>query len=139
MEVSLVEQLVRLIGLVLLALFGVTGTVEPPLSGDAQGFSSTVDSPVVIEDVEVRLLESQPIQVELGVRGYHPDGCDLAVIEEQYREGNTITVKLYRELDVAMMCPMMLVSYEAVIHLEGTFEPGTYTVLVNETEVTFTV
>jgi hypothetical protein len=48
------------------------------------------------------------------------------------REGNTVTVSIYRELPLDLMCPMILQPYEATIPLEGGFEPGEYVFRVND-------
>lgn len=87
--------------------------------------------PVAIENVEVVVLESYPMQLQLNVTGYH-DGCEFPVQVEQRREGNTVTVEIYREMPADTVCPMIAIPYEATIALEGGFESGTYTLHVNE-------
>jgi len=57
----------------------------------------------------------------------------------QHREGNRIRVRVFRELPLAAMCPMILVPYEATIPLEGGFESGTYTISVNDVTIEVTV
>ena len=72
------------------------------------------------------------MQVQLHVTGEQPDGCDFPVIVEQAREGNTVTVSIYREVPLAVMCPMILLPYDDTIPLAGNFEPGDYVFQVND-------
>ncbi len=136
---ELIDLLVR----IFLYFFMTVGIVQtgpvrpsepPPLPDDAVFLSYTT-----ILDVQAVMLESFPVQVHLQVRGEHPDGCDLPVIVEQERDGNTITVRVYREVPAAVMCPMILRPYEDTIVLEGGFEPGTYTLHVNDFMLEITV
>src|SRR5690606_979324 len=89
-------------------------------------------SPTTITNVDVIVMESFPMQVSLHITGEQPDGCDFPVIVEQVREGNTVTVSVYREVPLTVMCPMMLVPYDDTIRLDGTFEPGDYVFQVND-------
>jgi hypothetical protein len=90
----------------------------------------------VIESVDVLVLESFPMQLNLVVKGYQPDGCELPVIVEQQREGNLVTVHIYRELPPDVMCTMIIVPYEETIQIEGGFEGGTIEIRVNEFSTT---
>lgn len=85
----------------------------------------------VIESVDAVILESFPVQISLNVTGYQPDGCDFPVFVEQTRDGNNVSIKIYRELPVDIMCTMMLLPYNENIKLDGTFESGTYQIDVN--------
>jgi inhibitor of cysteine peptidase len=93
----------------------------------------------VIENVDALLLESFPVQINLHVTGYQPDGCDYPVQVSQSREGNSVTVTVYRELPPDILCTMQLVPYDETISLDGSFEPGEYTIDVNGTVITVTI
>lgn len=95
--------------------------------------------PHVIESVDALLLESFPVQIMLQVKGYQSDGCEMPVMVEQSREGNTVTVEIYRELSPDTACPAVIKEYEGTIKLDGGFEPGTYTIDVNGTVITVTI
>ncbi len=128
---ALLELLIRLI---IIMFFGGTSTsmnVLPPSDFDS-GPPSVVRSYTYIQDVELIALESQPPQVQLHVKGEHPDGCDYPAQVTQQRDGNTITVEIYREVPFDVMCPMILLSYEDTIKLDGTFPPGNYTFKIND-------
>ncbi len=86
----------------------------------------------VIESVEVAVLESFPMQLELTISGHQPDGCDVPVQVEQEVDGNNVTISIYRELPVDVMCPAVLMFYEETIRVDGSFEGGTVTIQVNE-------
>ena len=90
----------------------------------------------VIESVEVTVLESFPMQLRLTVTGYQPDGCDFPVQVVQERDENTVSVHIFRDVPADVMCPMMLVSYEDGIMMEGGFSSGTVTINVNDQTVT---
>jgi hypothetical protein len=102
------------------------------------GGEATFRSPMIIESVEVLLLESAPVQVVVNVRGTQPDGCEFPAVTEERRDGNAITLEIYRNVPLAAMCPAVLVIYEDSINL-GTFEPGGYTVTVNGVTVEFEI
>ena len=84
-----------------------------------------------ILNVTVKIEKTDSAQVSLDVQGEHPDGCDLPVLVSQARRGNTVTVEVYREVPVDMLCPMILRPYQATIDLEDDFAPGEYIINVN--------
>ncbi len=86
----------------------------------------------VIESVEVAVLESFPMQLSLTVRGSQPDGCEVPVQVEQEVVGNQVTISIYRELPIDVMCPMVVVPYEETIMVDGSFEGGTVQIQVND-------
>ncbi len=135
------DWVLRILFFLFLFFFGTSTTVEVPGQGGGApppASGNTAEVPTVIEVVDARLMESFPVQISLQVRGYQPDGCTFPVIVEQRREGNTIFVRIYREIPIDIMCTMQLVIYNETIMLDGGFEPGTYTIDVNGviTEVT---
>jgi hypothetical protein len=104
----------------------------------AQGASMS-HTLTIVEKVDTLLLESFPVQISLHVTGYQPDGCDYPVQVTQNRSGNTVTVEIFRELPPDIMCPMMLVGYDQNIKLDGSFESGTYSIIVNGVSTTVTI
>ena len=112
----------------------VSRPVEPPTFPTPTPFeaqSAAARSETIIDNVEVIVLESFPMQVQLHVTGTQPDGCELPVIVEQSREDNSVTVEIYREVPGDVFCPMVLLPYEDTIMIEGNFEPGEYVFRVN--------
>lgn len=98
---------------------------------EAQMANLPVRSLTLIDSVEVLILESFPVQLNLVVKGSHPDGCELPVIVSERREGNLIQVEIFREVPIAAICPMILLTYEETISLKGSYEPGKYQIDVN--------
>ncbi len=115
-----------------------SSSMNPPAAGQTQD-AQPAQVLTVIQQVDAMQLESFPAQISLHVTGYQPDGCTYPVMVDQSREGNTVTVRIYRELPPDILCTMQLVPYDETIKLDGSFEPGEYTIDVNGTIVTVTV
>ena len=98
---------------------------------------SRVDS--MIENIEVQIQESSPPKVDVKVSGHHPDSCDYPVLNEQSRIGSTINIQIYREIPDDEMCPMMMMPYEGTIAVEGDFEAGDYTLVINGNSQDFSI
>jgi inhibitor of cysteine peptidase len=133
-NLDLIDILIRvLMGLFLWLTVGTVSTVpDEGGKGDMPANGETFQSFTNIESVDVLVMESFPMQVSLVVKGAQPDGCEFPVIVEQQREGNTVTVQIYRDMPLAVMCAAVLIPYEATIPLEGGFEPGSYTFSIND-------
>lgn len=128
--------MLRLLAMAMLfAFLGIRQSV-PPIPPDDQ---PTFRSMAVIEDAQAAILESNPAQIELTVRGYHPDGCDFPAVIEQRREGNRVIVEIFRNVPLAAACPMMLNPYQATFRLDGTFDPGQYVIEVNGVVIDVTI
>lgn len=132
------EIIIRILILLFSLFLGVEQEVSPPMTPPTSG-EETFRSLTVIESVDALLLESFPVQINLQVSGYQPDGCDFPVQVEQWREGNEVFVEIYRDMPLAVMCPAVLVEYEATIPLEGGFESGTYSIHVNDQTIEVTI
>ncbi len=86
----------------------------------------------LIEQVDAVVFESYPYQIQLHIVGQQPDGCMQPVTVEQRRNGNNVSIEIYREMPIDILCPMVLVPYEANIMLDGGFEVGHYRIRVND-------
>ncbi len=128
------EVWVRLLAVLFMLLTGANEqAATPPTPPNA------VHSQTVIETVQAQILRSHPAQIVLVIDGYQPDGCDYPVQVAQSRDGNTVTLDIYREMPQDIMCPMIVRSYHQSIHLDGTFPSGTYTIHVNDYTLEVTV
>jgi hypothetical protein len=132
----ILRALLVLLLLILSSCFGLTFDMPDMPSG---GGAAAMPTYHIIEDVDVQVMESVPMQITLHVTGIQPDGCALDVQVDQWREGNDVFVEIYREIPQDMFCPEMIVTYDAMIPLEGGFESGTYTIHVNDYEVEITL
>ncbi|MDI3539151.1 MAG: inhibitor of cysteine peptidase [Methanolobus sp.] len=93
-----------------------------------------------VEEIDIRILESFPVQVHVAAKGNLPDGCTQ--INENattvQRQGNTFNVYLETIRLRDAMCTEALVPFEHTIPLDVYgLERGTYTVNVNGVEETF--
>ncbi|NWF70276.1 MAG: hypothetical protein HXY40_14415 [Chloroflexi bacterium] len=135
---NILEWLIRLLLLSGLLWGCVTGiqTALPPVSAPLTP-APGIDT--VIESVQPLILEAYPMHLVLQVSGYHPDGCEFPVIVEQAIGGSAITVRIYRQVPIDVMCPAVIVPYQANITVDGTFTGGIYSVTVNgvSTQVDF--
>lgn len=92
-----------------------------------------------VEEVEVIFLESFPLQVQLKVQGYMPDGCteidstDVEQVENHFE----VTIRTVRPTDVA--CTQAIEPYEQNVPLDVYgLSAGDYTVDVNAVKASFT-
>ena len=95
--------------------------------------------PIQIEQVEVRIAESFPVQVFVHVTGVIGDGCSSVLPAEQKREGNTVTLTINRQRPAEAMCTMIAKIYDENIRLAGDYPAGEYTLNVNGVTQTFVV
>ena len=90
-----------------------------------------------VEEIEIVILESFPVQVQVIASGNLPDPCTEISEVLQEREGNTffVSIKTYRSLDP---CIQIIVRFEVKIPLNVYGLPaGTYTVDINGVQATF--
>jgi hypothetical protein len=111
-------------------------TQEPGLPGG--GIGDFVSGIAQVDNIQILILESFPVQVNVVVRGNLPDGCTtidqslVEKIENQFR----VTLTTSRPAEAA--CTEALVPYEEVISLDVVGLPaGSYTVDVNGVTGTF--
>ena len=144
--------LVCLAAVVLAGCQSVQPEPLPPIAGDAPVTSETVvnptqiagpatdepqqlQGPVFIDQAELLIRESFPIQVDLHLSGSLPTPCaalrwSVAEPDEQGR----IEVEAFSSQDAALACIQVLQEFEETIPL-GAFSTGTYTVWLNGEEV----
>jgi hypothetical protein len=95
--------------------------------------------PIQIDQVDVRVAESLPVQVVAHVTGVIGDGCSDVMPVKQTREGNTITLTINRQRPTDAVCTQLAKIYDENIRLEGDFPAGEYILKVNSVTQTFTV
>ncbi len=118
---------ILLLGLIMLITIFVTGcfSILPTI-----GLAS-------VDEIDILILESFPIQINVIARGNLPDPCTESSEILQEREDDTffITIKTYR---FPGFCIQVLAPFEETIPLEVYGLPaGTYTVDVNGVQGTF--
>lgn len=95
----------------------------------------------IVESVDVILLESFPVQAQVQVSGNLPDGCtELDEISVEQEGQEFILTLTTRRPTGDVMCTQALVPFEEVVDLDVRgLEAGTYTVIVQEEQTTFTL
>jgi uncharacterized protein YraI len=92
-----------------------------------------------VQSVEVQILESYPVQVNVIARGQLPDaGCTTISGATQSRTGNTFNITLSTRTDPLALCAQALTPFEYVIALDiSSLLPGRYLVRVNNVQASF--
>jgi len=119
-------------------LSGCGGEAAP----DLPPTGAPTESRVFINDVELMILESFPVQVRARIQGDLADGCtSITGIEtERDVEAERFTVRIETTRDDDAMCTQALVPFEESIALDVRGLPaGTYTVDVHGETATFTL
>ena len=92
----------------------------------------------VVENIDILILESFPVQVNVIAKGYLPDGCTEIGDIAKVRDGNTFTVTVGTIRPADAMCTEAIVPYEEVIPLDVYgLKAGTYDVIVNSVSESF--
>lgn len=93
-----------------------------------------------VDSVDVLILESFPVQINVTARGQLPDGCTEIDEAQVVVEENHFAVTLKTRRPVGLMCTEALVPYEYTFPLEVRgLLAGDYTVDVNGAEGSFTL
>ena len=92
-----------------------------------------------VQTLEIKILESYPVQINAIARGQLPDaGCTTIAEVKQTREGNVFNVQVLTKFNLQVFCAQMLTSFEQVISLDvSSLLPGTYIAKVNSVEASF--
>ncbi len=92
------------------------------------------------ESVVIRQAKADPIgntasskyKVEVLIKGAFPDSCSELHSIDQQRAGNLILATLTMRRPQGAVCASVLRPYRYYMDLEGTFEPGSYSLKLNE-------
>jgi hypothetical protein len=100
---------------------------------------TTTEQPLAtIESVEVQILESLPVQVNVIARGYLNDACTRLGEIRQRRTGNEFQVELRTARAPDDLCAQVISPFEQTLPLEVAGLPaGQYTVVVNGVSAEF--
>lgn len=100
----------------------------------------TVTGEANVESIEILVLESFPVQVNVIASGALPDGCTSLVDPTPRLEGNTFVVNLATRRVEDEVCTQATVPFDKVISLPvDGLSAGTYTVSLNGLTDTFTL
>lgn len=97
-------------------------------------------APANLTDIQIMMLESFPVGVQVKVDGYLPDGCTHIGPITVVREGNTFQVSVNTNRPTGRMCTQMVTNFQEIVILDVIDLPaGEYTVTVNDLSRTFTL
>ena len=94
---------------------------------------------LVVDRVDVRVMESFPVQVQADVTGSLPDPCTIIAGVSQTRSGNAIVVTITIAPEPDKLCAQVITPIDLSMPLKGEFPAGDYTVTVNGVVATFRV
>ncbi len=101
---------------------------------------NVISGRAMVKDIEIIMLESFPVQVQVVISGNLPDGCTRIDQIEQARLGNTFQVTVTTRRPADAMCTQALVPFQERVPLDVKGLPaGTYTIDVNGVTDTFTL
>ena len=133
----LIVPLILLMSLILSACQpGIPAEVETPSPSEDE---YVYGSEVMVESLDVFILESFPVQVQVSVVGYLPDGCvELIDISVERDEMDFVLSLNTRRLTGDVACTEALVPFEEMVRLdvEG-LEAGDYRVIAKDQEAIF--
>lgn len=99
-----------------------------------------------VADVEVRFLETNPVQVELVIRGTLPDQCNYNFYSVENRNGQNIKVSLdgIHPADTSCLQTDQKIEYTLLLgrdvpEAERGFSPGDYDLIVNNYQTSFSI
>lgn len=119
-----------------------TPTTGPTLEPTATSAISAepVQGIATVDSVEIQMLESFPVQVNVLAQGNLSDGCTLIEQSRAEQQGDTFVVTISTIRPANMLCTQVVVPFEEVIPLDVEGLPaGLYTVDVNGVISTFTL
>lgn len=133
----LIVPLILLMSLILSACQpGIPAEVETPSPSEDE---YVYGSEVIVESLDVFIFESFPVQVQVSVVGYLPDGCvELIDISVERDEMDFVLSLNTRRLTGDVACTEALVPFEEMVRLdvEG-LEAGDYRVIAKDQEAIF--
>lgn len=146
------SQLLLLLLLTLLIVSGCNGdepTTPPPTPSPiavsqendaAPTVEEVVSGPATIDSIEVLILESFPVQINVRVRGVLTDGCTTIDEVAANRGSSSFDVAITTRRESGQICSEAEVPFEELVPLDVLGLPaGTYTVNVNNITGSFTL
>jgi inhibitor of cysteine peptidase len=118
----------------LLAFAGCGGAGGPTATPQPAGTPTVgmVEGQAMVESVEVRILESMPVQVQVVVKGNLSDACTKVGDIAQVRDGDSFNITIASTRQADLVCAQVITPFEETIKLDVTgLKAGAYTVTVN--------
>jgi inhibitor of cysteine peptidase len=104
----------------------------------SSGNGQILIEPAQIEKIEIAILESFPVQVQVRIYGILADSCTEQGDITQQREGNDFLIQVLTRRPAQLDCATVISLFEEVVALDVYGLPaGSYTVDVNGVRGTF--
>ena len=117
----------------------ILNDIGEPSNGDSDGVDNqSIIADMPIQEIEVLLAESDPVQVTVEVNGWLPDSCTTHHETHQAQEGNTITIQITTTRPRDLACATVVTEYRERVFI-GALPAGDYKVIVNGVEQEFRV
>ena len=102
------------------------------------GLENDFTGEALVEGVEIRTLESSPVQVQAVLSGQLPDACAFVESTNVTVEGDTFYISMTVARQPNMRCAQMLTPFEQIVPLATAgLAAGQYTVQAGEATATF--
>ena len=116
----------------------LVGTPMIPTSQPTLALSDATTGQAKVESIEIKVLETVPVEIEVIARGNLPDSCTQIDMDRVQHAGNTYTATVTTKRDTSASCTSSPVPFERTIPLDVFNLPaGLYTVNVNGVIGTF--
>lgn len=116
------------------------GDAAGPSTGVAAGEQAVIVNDAKLQDMQVVILESFPVQVNLQVSGVLPDGCTTFGPVDVQQNGDRFDVTVNTSRPAGMMCTQIVTEFQESISLPVRgLAAGTYAVQVNGLSGSFTL
>ncbi len=110
-----------------------TAAGNPTATPNAEMTPAVTRSEPMIESLQLTMLETFPVQVNLHIKGYLPDSCTTIDRINVKRNESIFTVKVITKRDPEVVCTQKLQPFEESQPLEVEGLPaGTYRVVIGD-------
>jgi inhibitor of cysteine peptidase len=124
----------------LVAAMALTGCVPATETGNPPVVTYPPTDQAYVDNVDVLILESFPVQVRVMIQGNLPDACSVISDVKQTRSGSIFTIDLIVTRDPLAKCAQVLTPFEQSVGLDVDGLPaGTYSVEVEGVTTSFTL
>jgi hypothetical protein len=116
-----------------------TPTAEPTVEATAPGKVITGEN-AIVEDLQIMILESFPVQVRVIIQGNLPDGCTSIKEINPTGDGKAFNIQIITQRPAEAMCTEALVPFEETVSLDVYGLPaGNYTAKAGDQTASFTL
>jgi inhibitor of cysteine peptidase len=117
---------------------GGNNTTEPVNNTTDNSNGTYVYSTANVEKIDIMILESFPVQIQVVAEGYLPDGCTEISEVKTEKVGNAFNINISTIRPKDAVCTQALVNFTQIIPLEVQgLKAGNYTVNVNGVKGSF--